>query len=117
MRLTHFPALAVVFLLAAGAANTGDAMAAEDEFILEITGNDQAQVEASCDLATGADRRTKTITGAPPIQRRITAQGLTCTIRQVAEGGRINVSLTSPTGNQQRLGTGGAGSTLRLSME
>ena len=102
--------------LIAAVANTGVAMAS-GEFVLEITGNAEARVEVSCELDAGSERYTEHLSGATPLSKRMSGESVACTIRQTAQGGRIDVSLSSPTGNRQRLGTGGAGSTLRVNMQ
>lgn len=52
--------------------------------------------------------------GHPPARYELEGTDLDCTLRQTAEGARIEVTVTSDSGNRSQLSTSGAGSLLRF---
>jgi hypothetical protein len=52
--------------------------------------------------------------GHPPARYELEVTDLDCTLRQTAAGARIEVTVTSDSGNRSHLSTSGAGSLLRF---
>jgi hypothetical protein len=103
--------------LAVGA--LGDAAAEERaaQFIVSLTGNTTARVDVSCDLKQASSgKQTETFAGRLPIRRTFEGQSLSCRIEQTAAGGRVDVSLSSTSGNVSRLSVAGAGSRIQVAV-
>jgi hypothetical protein len=87
------------------------------QFKLFLSGNAAARVDVSCDLKhASSGEQTETFGGRLPIRRTFEGQSLSCRIVQTAVGGRVNVSLSSTSGNVNRLSTAGAGSRIRIAV-
>jgi hypothetical protein len=109
-------ALAMAALLVG---DLGGAVAEERaaQFTLSLTGNAAARVDVSCDLKQASSgNQTETFGGRVPIRRTFEGQSLSCRIEQTAFGGRVDVSLSSTSGNVSRLSVAGAASRIQIAV-
>jgi hypothetical protein len=97
----------------------GDAAVEERaaQFTLSLTGNAAARVDVSCDLKQASSgNQSEKFGGRVPIRRTFEGQSLSCRIEQTAAGGRLQVSLSSTSGNVSRLSIAGAGSRIQVAV-
>lgn len=88
----------------------------ESRFTLALSGNSAARVEVSCAVRQLSGTETTNFSSMLPIRRAFEGQSLTCRIHQTAVSGRVDVLLSSTTGNVSRLSIAGAGSRIHIAV-
>lgn len=100
--------------LVAAAVSSG-AGAAGADVSLSITGAADSRFAADCVVTAAGGQESFSLEEATPLQRSFRGDSISCSIRQLSEGGHLQVELRKA-GSISRTRTHGKGSVIRVSM-